>query len=152
MRHDGLSGTYCIWEMLCCHSDEEKDPILTGQGANRWRIENLCRCRLDFSIIQSFIISQESLHFSNPPRLFFFSPSVIYHFVQGECLSDHCSLCRPIPICRATVWPGERLCTTPAWIPTFSCQSEFDWRMCLYKYLSTNTPLVLNLILMTVKY
>jgi len=55
MRHHGLSGTSCIEEMYCCHSDEESIPAWWHRGKKRWRIMKLCRCRLDSSIAQSFV-------------------------------------------------------------------------------------------------
>lgn len=118
-RHDGFSGTSCILEMLCCHSDEEKHPRLVGQRPKRWRIVKLRRCRLDSSIIQSVIIFPGELTLFLILRgCFFASPCYLPLCLEGasvwswEFVHSHC-------ICCDTIWPGERLCTCPIWIPTF---------------------------------
>lgn len=82
-----------VFEMLCCHSDEETHPLLMGWGRTGEGLR-----RLDFLIIQSFIIPQQSSHVSNPPLSALFSRGGV------------CRLRRP----------GESLCTAAFCITTFS--------------------------------
>lgn len=116
MRHHGLSGTSCIWEMLCCHSDEERHPRLVGQGQKKVKDYEAVPMQI------GFLYYPEFHHFPRRAYTFLilqgcFSPlCVIYHFVNRERLSDPCSLCRPAPICCDTICPGERLCTSPGYL------------------------------------